>query len=208
MIPAHKWPSQLICPSVDNLGTDIEYNKDMTQQHTIESVSAFVHLIEKVKKAEQARKNNADFIYRGQRQDKSLRPRLWRLVKRGKRKEYERLMFDEFKRTSGALTDLQPQTEWDFLAITQHHGLPTRLLDWTFSALAALWFAVEKKPKIIEGKEQNAVVWLLKTTAGDFIDEKDRTSPFDREPTGIAPPPLDRRQEYCEPDAEYSRPIG
>lgn len=160
----------------------------MMERYTIKKVSRFLRLIEDVKTAEEAKKNKADFIYRGQREDKSLRPRLARLVPRGQRNNIERLMFDEFKRTSVALTDLQPQTDWDFLAIAQHHGLPTRLLDWTYSALAALWFAVDKEPANVKGKEQDAVVWMLKTTVDDFIEEKNRSSPFDREPTGIYRP--------------------
>ena len=158
------------------------------EQHAISSVSEFLRLIEEAKKAEEAKNNRADVIYRGQREDLSLRPRLARLVPRGQRNSIERLMFDEFKRTSVALTDFQPQTNWDFLAIAQHHGLPTRLLDWTYSALAALWFAVEKEPVEVKGKKQNAVVWMLKTFVGDFIDESDRPSPFDRKPTGIYRP--------------------
>ncbi len=162
----------------------------MTSFRTIEvkRLSAFVEYVEQEKKAEERKGNKADFIFRGQQSDAPLLPRLARKVPQSRFANIERLMFKEFQRTSHALMDRDLVSDWDFLSVAQHHGLPTRLLDWTYSALAGLWFAVEKPPADDDGGLRPGVVWLLKTRVDDFVDEDGHTSPFSNALTRIYRP--------------------
>jgi hypothetical protein len=60
----------------------------------------------------------------------------------GTRLQFERHLFNEFKRRAYSYLERVPQDEWEWLFLAQHHGLPTRLLDWTTSPLIALHFAL------------------------------------------------------------------
>lgn len=85
-------------------------------------------------------------------------------AQRGFTEEHERNLIHEF-RARAALRhgSVPPKSDWAaWLALAQHYGLPTRLLDWTFSPLIAAYFAVSGRE---EDHHEPAVIWALLPSA-------------------------------------------
>lgn len=71
----------------------------------------------------------------------------------------EKPLLRNFKKYA-SLDILNKDNFWEVVSLAQHHGLPTRLLDWTFSPYIAAHFATEN----IEYNNYDCAIWCL-----DFV---------------------------------------
>lgn len=80
-----------------------------------------------------------------------------------------RYRHDFLLRASPFLADATavPASDWDWYFLMQHFGVPTRLLDWTESALVALYFATAET-----GTEADGLVWVLDPRALNGLSER------------------------------------
>lgn len=70
--------------------------------------------------------------------------------------ELEEPLLRTFRKYAHRTSDIDDSI-WSWMAVAQHHGLPTRLIDWTFSPYVALHFLTENGTKL----DVDGAVWMF-----------------------------------------------
>ncbi|MER0204077.1 MAG: FRG domain-containing protein [Nitrosomonas sp.] len=113
-----------------------------------------------------------DFVFRGVTDESfELIPSIGRRTKEPIGSEIsaiERDLLNEFRRLAIPILKKQPSSDFEWMFLAQHYGLPTRLLDWTTNSLVALFFAAE------EDDEDGAIYYGQIR----FSDEYERYDPY------------------------------
>lgn len=102
----------------------------------------------------------SQWIYRGVKKSSyNLTPTLFRmeLPPFSDWMSFETYLLDSFKIEGAPYFKNSNSEKLDLMVIAQHHGLPTRLLDWTIKPLVALFFATEDYKE----ESDESAVWCL-----------------------------------------------
>lgn len=99
---------------------------------------------------------------------------------RKKKNITEFTLITKFRQNASLLIERAPSNYFDWLFQMQHYGVPTRLLDWTESALTALFFSVTDSGNA----QKDGALWILLPTelnknANIYSDENFYIPSFD-----------------------------
>ena len=125
----------------------------------------------------------SNVLFRGQPNNEPLLPKVARKNPKKDTTKLEIKIVKEFRRRLARERDIAAMDEWDLLVYAQHHGLYTRLLDWTTNPLFGLWFACLDYQSNSEG-----FIFMLFAEDEMLVDTSAETDPFKIKRTYVVKP--------------------
>lgn len=105
-------------------------------------------------------RNRSSYVFRGlPNEEFKLETGLKRNCK-AKQEQLEKSILRNFTKYASIIDPLLKDSIWRQMIIGQHHGLPTRLLDWTFSPIVGLHFATSGE-ELDNMNKHNCVLWQI-----------------------------------------------
>lgn len=124
---------------------------------TLESV---MHLVTEQEFSERTKRHRSTFVYHGLSNDSfELNTSLQRNCK-NLYAELESSVLRNFTKYALADYPALDTSVWQQMILGQHHGLPTRLLDWTYSPLTAMHFATTEN-NLDKMEKHDCIVWKI-----------------------------------------------
>ena len=92
--------------------------------------------------------------------------------------DLEREMLRDFRAHAASYFDLHTKTDMDWLFLAQHHGIPTRIIDWTENALVGLYFSCCDLDLNADGVVWALNAWELNKTSNNVQAIPDTSQSF------------------------------
>lgn len=143
----------------------MKHSEWFTKSKKIKSISDLFDLVKEF--------GRTGLLYRGQsKASYLLMPSLGRYLEKSESRkfdlwEHEKKSLDIFDAELYQISTYIPKNKYELLALAQHHGIPTRLLDWTLSPLVALFFAVHHRKN-----GEDAALYLYEASDLDWVHEQ------------------------------------
>lgn len=115
-----------------------------------------------------------NYIWRGQREDLTLKASFDRSPRYSKGQREEKLgeHLENFKKEmEKSHPHILPKNEDEIWALGQHYGLKTPLLDWTLSPFIAVYFAFEKTVEQNDKDDKYRYVYALKKSLKRLVNK-------------------------------------
>lgn len=128
-------------------------------QH-IDAINDVLQFLIDIPLDEKTKRHRSPYLYRGLSDESHILETSLKRNCKDKRFQLETSILRNFSKYAVLEDSSLYSSVWKQIMVGQHHGLPTRLLDWTYSPLMALHFSMTEN-SLAEMSKHNSVIWKI-----------------------------------------------